>query len=91
MKRDQSANLLEMKLLKIGQILSTQRVVSSFWTALPVWNIYSALAEHFRIASLDATYRDLNERSMYDELMKNIIPTEFLLDLSLMCDVLQEL
>jgi hypothetical protein len=28
---------------------------------------------------------------MYDELMKSIIPTEFLLDLSLICDALPEL
>jgi hypothetical protein len=35
-------------------------------------------------------HRDLIEGSLYDGLMKNILLAEFLLDVSLMCDALQE-
>jgi hypothetical protein len=42
------ANLLDIELLKIGQILNTQWVTSSFCSVLAVWNSCEALVNHFK-------------------------------------------
>jgi hypothetical protein len=82
--------LLKTELLKSGQTVNIQLVVTSFCPLLRAWNKCRALAENFGIASSDTTQRDLNERNMQDEFMKNITHS-FLLHLSLICDVLQRL
>ena len=84
------AELLEVELLKIGRILGTRWVSSSFRSVLAVWKNFEALVHHFDDAMHDPT-RDKNEKCTYDGLKKKITSTEFLLDLGLMCDALQEL
>ena len=84
------ANLLEVQLLKVGRILSTRWVASSFRSVSAVWENYEALVEHFDQAKQD-TSRDQKERCMYQGLQRKITSTEFVLDLALMCDALQEL
>ncbi|XP_030046369.1 E3 SUMO-protein ligase KIAA1586-like [Microcaecilia unicolor] len=84
------ANTLDIQLLKIGRILSTRWVASSFRSVSAVWQDYEALVLHFEEAKKDCT-RDSKDRSMYDGLQRKITSVEFVLDLGLMCDALQEL
>ena len=84
------AELLEAELLKIGRILSTRWVSSSLRTVLAVWSNFKSLVYHFEEAMHDPT-RDKNDKCTYDGLKKKITSAEFLLDLGLMCDALQEL
>ena len=84
------AELLGAELLKIGRILSTRWVSSSLRTVLAMWNNFESLVYHFEEAMHDPT-RDKNDECTYDDLKRKITSTEFLLDLGLMCDALQEL
>jgi hypothetical protein len=84
------SNSLEMQLLKIGRILSTCWVASSFCSVSAVWQDYEALVCYFTNAKDDCS-RDKKDRSMYEGLLKKITTVEFVLDLGLMCDALQEL
>lgn len=84
------ANLLEAQLVKIGRVLSTRWVASSFRSVSAVWTSYEALVSHFEGASKDPT-RDSKEKSMFEGLLKKITDTNFILDLGLMADALQEL
>ena len=84
------AELLGAELLKIGRILSTRWVSSSLRTALAVWNNFKSLVHHFEKAMHDPTI-DKKDKCTYDGLKRKITSTEFLLDLGLMCDALQEL
>ena len=84
------ANLLEAELLKIGRMLSTRWVASSFLSALAVWEGYEVLVRHFEEAKLDPT-RYKKDQCTYEGLQRKITSTEFVLDLGLMCDALQEL
>ncbi|XP_065675613.1 E3 SUMO-protein ligase KIAA1586-like [Hydra vulgaris] len=81
---------LELSLLKIGRISNTRWVSSSFRSVFAVWENYEALVKHFEEAMVDPT-RDKNKKSTYAGLKKKITSTEFLMDLGLMCDALQEL
>lgn len=85
-----SASLLETELLKIGRVLSTRWVASSFRCVSAVWRSYEALVNHFKEASNDPT-RDGKDKSMFDGLLKKITETNFILQLGLMADALQEL
>ena len=84
------AEILEVELLKIGRVLSKQWVSSSFRSVFAVWNIYEALVKHFEEASNDPT-RSASDKCTYEGLKKKITSTEFIMDLGLMCDALQEL
>lgn len=84
------ANELGVQLLKIGRVLDTRWVASSFRTVSAVWENYEVLANHFMAAKQDQT-RDSADRCKYDGLMRKLTTTSFVLDLSLMCDALQEL
>lgn len=84
------ASLLETELLKIGRVLSTRWVASSFRSVSAVWRSYEALVHHFKEASNDPT-RDSKEKSTFEGLLKKITETNFILDLGLMADALQEL
>jgi hypothetical protein len=55
-----------------------------------VWQDYEALVRHFTNAKGECS-RDKKDRSMYEGLLKKITTVEFVLDLGLMCDALQEL
>jgi hypothetical protein len=55
-----------------------------------VWQDYEALVLHFEKAKSDQT-GDKKDRCTYQGLLKKITSVEFVLDLGLMCDALQEL
>lgn len=84
------AKLLDIQLLKIGRILSTRWVASSFRSVSAVWENYDALVEHFEQAK-QCPSKDQKEKCTYEGLWRKITSTEFVLDLGLMCDALQEL
>ena len=52
---------VEVQLLKIGRILSTRWVASSYRSVLAVWTNYEALVQHFEEAKLDPT-RDKKDK-----------------------------
>ncbi|XP_050508962.1 E3 SUMO-protein ligase KIAA1586-like [Diabrotica virgifera virgifera] len=87
---DVCADELGVQLLKIGRVLNTWWVASSFRTVSAVWENYEVLANHFAAAKVDQT-RDPLERSKYEGLHRKLTSTCFILDLGLMCDALQEL
>lgn len=84
------ASFLETQLLRIGRVLSTRWVSSSYNTVFAVWQNYEALVSHFEVARVDKS-RDKKEQCMYDGLHRKITSTNFVLDLGLMLDALQEL
>ncbi|XP_015284597.1 PREDICTED: uncharacterized protein KIAA1586-like [Gekko japonicus] len=84
------AAALEMEILKIGKILSTGWVASRYRTVMAVWKDYEALVLHFEKAKAESG-RDRKERNAYESLQENITSAEFVLDLGLLCDALQEL
>jgi hypothetical protein len=79
-----------MQLLKTGRILSTRWVASSFRLVSAVWQDYEALVSHFTNVKNNCS-REKKDRSTYEGLVKKITTVEFVLDLGLMCDALQEL
>lgn len=84
------AKSLNIQLIKIGRLLSTRWVASSFRTAEAVWNDYEALVLHFQHSKV-STGRTRKEKHLYAELDDYICSSEFLLDLGLICDALIEL
>lgn len=81
---------LDTQIKKIGRIFNVRWVASSFRTISAVWKSYEALNVHFQTASNDMA-RDLRERQKFKGLKSKISSKEFLLDLGLMHDSLQEL
>lgn len=84
------AEELDTVVLKIGRVLDTRWVASSYRTVSAVWRNFEVLVEHFKSAK-DDHRRDKTEQSMYGGLLKKITNVNFILDLALMCDALQEL
>jgi hypothetical protein len=81
---------VEIQLLNIRRNLSTQWVASSFCSVWAVWENFEASVWHFKQAENDPT-RDKKDRCMYQCLQRTIVWTEFVLDLGIICDALQEL
>ena len=75
---------------KIGRLLDTRWVASSYRTVKAVWCSYESLCKHFETASQDL-HRDSTERAMFNGMGKRIQSPEFLIDLGLMFDTLYEL
>uniref|UniRef100_A0A8C4PWW6 Uncharacterized protein n=1 Tax=Eptatretus burgeri TaxID=7764 RepID=A0A8C4PWW6_EPTBU len=75
---------------KIGRVLNTLWVASSFRAVKAVWRSYEALNRHFENAVGDQT-RNSKERQTYRRLAHRMQSKEFLCDLGLMYDVLSEL
>lgn len=84
------AQELDTQMNKIGRILSTRWVASSFRTVSAVWFGYQALANHFSKAMNDPD-RTPVEKSKYNGLLKRLTSHNFLLNLAFMFDVLAEL
>lgn len=61
------AHLLEAELLKIGRMLSTRWVASSYRSVSAVWEDYEVLVQHFEEAKVDPT-RDKKDKCMYEGL-----------------------
>lgn len=83
-------NDLDTLFLKVGRVLDVRWVASSLRAVKVVWTMYEALCNHFSNASSDPN-RDCKTRSKYSGLRKRLASPEFLLDLGLMCDCLNEL
>jgi len=81
---------LEQRILKIGKILTIRWVASSCRRVRAVWNNFAVLHKHFLEASLDNT-RDTKERSKYLGLNKMLTSNEFILNLGILLDALNEL
>ena len=75
---------------KIGRLLDTRWVASSYRTVKAVWYSYESLCKHFETASQDLN-RDSTDRAMFNGMGKRIQSPEFLIDLGLMFDTLYEL
>ena len=81
---------VEVCLLKIGRVLSTRWVASSFRTVKAVLHNFKALYLHFINASIDST-RDSKERSKFKGLAQTLASVSFLKNLALMYYALEEL
>ena len=81
---------LEMEVKKIGRILDTRCVASSFRTVSAVWNNFHPLCAHFEKASNDPE-RNSKDRASFTGLLRRMRSPEFLTDLALMFDTLYEL
>ncbi|KAJ4442673.1 hypothetical protein ANN_04262 [Periplaneta americana] len=85
----QHAEQLEIELLKIGRFLGSKWVALIFRSVSTVWKNFNALVAHFT-AVKDDRKRDSADRNMYEKLLMYVIKVDFILDLALMCDALQE-
>lgn len=83
-------NDLDTMFLKVGRVLDVRWVASSSRAAKVVWKMYEGLCNHFSNASSDPN-KDSKTRAKYSGLRKRLASPEFLLDLGLMCDCLNEL
>ena len=79
-----------MEVKKIGRILDTRWVASSFRTVSAVWNNFHPLCAHFEKASNDPE-RNSKDRASFTGLLRRMRSPEFLTDLALMFDTLYEL
>ena len=79
-----------MQLLRIGKVLDTRWLASSVRTVKAVWERYPALYRHFQTALSDSV-RDSRERAMYCGLAERLSSKEFVSNLAVMFDALQEL
>ncbi|KAL3053061.1 hypothetical protein OYC64_005565 [Pagothenia borchgrevinki] len=86
----EAAQEVGSQVLKIGRVLSTRWVASSFHSVKAVWTSYEALNRHFENAAGDQT-RSSKERQTYRGLARRMQSKEFLCDLGLMFDALSEL
>lgn len=84
------AESLDIQLCKIGRILNTRWVASSFRTVEALWYNYPALHKHFSEAAADSS-RNSATRSTYAGLNAHISSHAFINNLGLMFDALQEL
>lgn len=85
-----AAAALEIQVLKIGRVLGVRWVASSFRTVQAIWQSYIALAAHFDKASTD-TRRDSKTRAKFSGLLSRMKSKQFLCDLGLLYDVLEEI
>ncbi|KAJ8405555.1 hypothetical protein AAFF_G00315350 [Aldrovandia affinis] len=86
----EAAQEMGSQVLKIGRVLSTRWVTSSFRSVKAVWRSYEALNRHFENAAGDQR-RNSKERQTYRGLAHRMQSKEFLCDLGLMFDALSEL
>lgn len=86
----QVSNELDINLQKIGRILGVRWVASSFRAVHAVWVSYSALYKHFHNASQDES-RDSTDKTKFQGLARKLSSSEFLRNLGLLCDALEEL
>jgi len=81
---------LESEVRKIGRLLDTRWVASSFRADNAVWTSFCALHKHFQSAASD-TNRDSKERATFAGLQKKLSSTGFVNNLGIMLDALEEL
>ena len=81
---------LHDRCLVIGRILNTRWVASSLRTVVAVWKQFEALHNHVSQAAADDA-RMKRERAQYGGLMTKLRTNEFVLNLGIMRDALEEL
>ncbi|KAJ8879717.1 hypothetical protein PR048_020325 [Dryococelus australis] len=81
---------LDQQVKKIGKVLSTRWVASSFRTKSVVRYSFASLYNHF-FASKDDKNRSPIEREMSSGLIRQLSSSEFLMDLAIMYDILAEI
>ena len=86
----ESADSLGIQLLSIGRVLNTRWVASSERTVRAVWNNFAALHHHLNEAATDVC-RDDQEKSTYRGLTTKLTSYEFVTNLAIMYDALEEL
>ena len=86
----QCAIEVDVQLLHIGKVLDTRWVASSVRTVRAVWQSFAALHRHFTQASEDPK-RDSRERAVYNGLAQRLCCCNFVSNLALMYDALEEL
>lgn len=86
----EASHELEANLLRIGRVLDVRWISSSFRTVKAVWTSHKALAHHFQCATNDIL-RDGIEKKKYSGLLARLASVEFVSDLGLMYDALNEL
>ncbi|UYV79362.1 hypothetical protein LAZ67_17002309 [Cordylochernes scorpioides] len=80
---EEACHELGTRFAKVGRILGVRWISSSFRTIKTVWESYESLHHHFK----SSTYLD----STYQGLLRRLESPEFILDLGLMYDTLQEM
>jgi hypothetical protein len=87
-----AAEHVDVQLKKIGRVLNTRWVASSFRTVAAVWQDFEALADHFKeAADPRSTQYDSGNANKYIGFRKKLCSPQFVADLALMYDSLQEL
>ncbi|XP_060867447.1 E3 SUMO-protein ligase KIAA1586-like [Metopolophium dirhodum] len=81
---------LESSILNIGKIFTIRWVASSIRTVRAVWNNYVALHKYFQESSID-NKRDGKERSKYLGINNMLTSKDFVFNLGMLYDVLNEL
>ena len=79
-----------IELHKIGRVLDTRWVASSYRAVKAVWDNYAALHAHFTKAMDDESF-DSKERAQFRGLSQVLGGRAFVANLSTMCDALDEL
>ncbi|UYV81282.1 hypothetical protein LAZ67_20000646 [Cordylochernes scorpioides] len=80
---EEACHELGTRFAKVGRILGVRWISSSFRTIKTVWESYESLHHHFK----SSTYLD----STYQGFLRRLESPEFILDLGLMYDTLQEM
>jgi len=84
------AAYLESRILNIGKIFTIRWVAFSFRTVHAVWNNYVALHKHFQESSIN-NERDGKERSKYLGLNNMLTSKDFVFNLGMLYNILNEL
>ena len=80
-----------IQLKKIGRVLNTRWVASSFRTVTAVWQDFEALADHFHEAADPRSKQYDSGNANNIGFRKQLCSPEFVADLALMLDSLEEL
>ena len=87
---DQCSHDLQTTLKRIGKVFSIRWVASSFRAVSAVWHSFPALAQHFDKPSNDET-RQSREKARFRGILSKFCTINFVKNLALMADVLNEL
>ena len=87
---DQCSHDLQTTLKRIGKVFTIRWVASSFRAVSAVWHSFPALAQHFDKASNDET-RQSTEKARFRGILSKFCTINFVKNLALMADVLNEL
>ena len=87
---DQCSHDLQTTLKRIGKVFTIRWVASSFGAVSAVWHSFPASGQHFHKASNDET-RQSTEKARFQGILSKFCTINFVKNLALMADVLNEL